>query len=176
MGLAIFEIGALGFWVLCAVASIIIICLLSIGDNPKYGLSTIFVLGIFVLVYYFGGRVGLNGLGIWIKEHMLYFAILLLLYILIGILWSFAEWFYFVKKMATKAKDGSLSIEYYKPKISKEKERIFTWIFYWPWIMLWKAIHKPFQRIFNLIYTHTEATYERITQNAFKGLEKEKEK
>lgn len=175
MGTAIFEIGALGFWILSGVVSIFIIFLLSFWDKPKYGWSTTFIIGTFILLYYFGGKGSLNEMGLWIKHHPFQFIGLFILYIIIGVLWSFVEWVWYVKKQAIKAKEsnGGLSIDYFRPQIKKEKDRIFSWIFYWPWVMLWKLIHKPFTRIFNFIYAYTEATYEKITQNAFKNIKED---
>lgn len=169
MLLTLFEIGTWGFWVLFSVITIILICLLSNNDEPKYGWSITIIIVTFILLYNLGAKKSLQELGSWVINNPFQMIGMFILYLFIGIVWSFAEWYWFVNKKA-KESITSYNPQNYKPKISKEKGRIFAWIFYWPWVMLWKMIHKPFERLFNIIYTATEKTYNKITENAFKEI------
>lgn len=165
----IFEIGSVWFYVLIVVINFALFVCVA-GEKLASGWATICVLATFGALYFMGGDRNKYDLLHHIIQHPFETIFLFLLYVFVGVLWSFVEWFWYVKKQAELYEDKEIS-EYNIPKASNERGRLFTWIFYWPWTMLWKITHKPIERLFDVIMQYTGKTYENITKKAFSKIQ-----
>lgn len=65
------------------------------------------------------------------------------------------------------------TLESFKPHIKDNKGRILTWMVYWPWSMFWTILNDPVKRMFKFIYRQLRAVYQRITDSAFRGAERD---
>lgn len=54
--------------------------------------------------------------------------------------------------------------------ISKNKDKILSWIILWPYKVLWDISHKPFIFLWNKIYTITYKTFSEITNKTIKNI------
>lgn len=173
---------SLGFWIFYGAISIIIITLLSAFEEPRSGWATIFIIASFCCLYWFGSKASLKDLLDHIVNHPFETIGLFFTYVFIGVLWSFVEWYWYcIKcfeeyKQEQQAQASAYSINKHIPLLKDEKGRIFTWIFYWPWVMIWKCIHKPFQRLYDIIMKWTESTYNNISNKIFSKFQQSEEK
>lgn len=172
----LFEFGSVFFWLFIVVMSGIIIAILE-NSNSAGGWSTFIVIASFVALYYLGAKVTLSALLIHVihnpLETIAYFAI----YVMSGIVWSFLEWRWYVDEKVTGYKEALRNNvekgwskpkpEDYMPQVAKNKSRLFTWVFYWPWSVLWFMAHKPIETLYKEILKVTTKVYERITKSAF---------
>lgn len=58
-----------------------------------------------------------------------------------------------------------------RPQVGNHKARIYLWMAYWPWSMIWTIINDPVRRVFTEIYTQIKATLQRISDHIWKGTE-----
>jgi hypothetical protein len=117
-------------------------------------------------------------------------------YIALGLAWSFPKWWFYVRKVRDEYLDN---LEYFKeimglpadqplsqvkaldfssrygktrrPRASGNKERILTWMMYWPFSFIWTMIDEPLKRAFEVIFRKFRGVYERISETAFAGVE-----
>lgn len=57
------------------------------------------------------------------------------------------------------------------PRPRNYKSRIYLWIAYWPWSMLWTAINDPIRKMVRAIYNNIAAFLERRSKRVFAGTE-----
>ena len=170
--LAFFAVGAIGFWLLLFIASIIFIAAV---ENDEYAFSI--VATIILLAIYWKPLLALGA-------HWNLIAIFGGLYVVAGIAWSIWRWTRYVQKAAenyqeiaeqlkSKFKDKNTSenvreMEYEKTKfkdkidVKDNKSRIVGWIVYWPWSAFWNITGD----FFNAIYDHLKAVYQKIANKA----------
>lgn len=93
-----------------------------------------------------------------------YFAI----YTALGIVWSFVRWYFYL------VSERDTAIEYNRkvriPKASENKDRIFTWIFCWPFSVLGNFFGDFLSAVYRAIMRIFGNTYDRIAQNIYKDL------
>jgi hypothetical protein len=124
-------------------------------------------------------------------------------YLLVGVLWATARWWFHVKKARRLydelragfvAKHGldpaapipdHLKQEFWnavrygddkvelKPKVADHKERIYLWLGFWPWSMTWTLINDPVMRAIRWAYDSIKATLQRISDRVWKGTDQD---
>lgn len=116
-----------------------------------------------------------------------------LLFLIIGVLWSFFKWYRFVKEAARKARERlQWEIDQYqsgcgytypvnteegrqqflnnaKPWVSRYKARIAGWIVFWPLSMLWTVLTELLRDVFERIVEFFRGYYQRIVDKAFQA-------
>lgn len=172
----LFEFASVGFWLMVFVISIIMIVFLENSNSPG-SWCTFTVLATFAALYWLGSGATLKELWFHIEHNILQTLIYFVFYMLVGIVWSFVEWRWYVMKKAEHYKKvvnsyttGTIIANNYMPKVAENKGRLFTWIFYWPWSILWFLSHKPIEAVYKGILKVTTKVYNGITASAFKGL------
>ncbi|MAG26095.1 hypothetical protein CMI47_10995 [Candidatus Pacearchaeota archaeon] len=58
-----------------------------------------------------------------------------------------------------------------KPTVGTYKEEIFVWITWWPFSMVWYAIHDVVREVVDWIYQTIRAWYQRMSDKAFADIE-----
>ena len=170
----VFILGGIAWWLL---STLFIIIMLYEICNDKAFRPAIVLLIYCGLITLFGNA----SLFSKISEHPEIIYIGLPLYAVIGGLWSIIKWILFLKREVKKYKEAKDNFEPTNSLVSKEeaweraqhynssimsfpikarhhKERIVSWIAYWPVSIIWDIISKPWTSIYNLLIS----TYQRI--------------
>lgn len=119
------------------------------------------------------------------KANSTYVIQTILTYLVIGILWGFVKWFFYVKKIKeeylefTKNNKRSKTDILMKfgdipPKASSNKEKIINWISLWPFNILWTLVSDFLTNLFNAIYKSFSGIFQKISDNQFNEILKEK--
>jgi hypothetical protein len=171
--LQIFTFGTIWFWILALVSSIFIIKYTE-DDEDNYGASIIFVLTM-VILYFFGNSEFFKNLGLIIIQTPEKFLITIGCYLVIGLLWSIAKWFFFLRKIRDDYDPSYSSFRISNYKASNHKERITHWMMYWPLSAVWTLINDPFKRMFDEIFRKFSSLYDKMSYKMLGDLEKRKE-
>lgn len=177
------AVGGVLFWILVA---IVCIWLFVAVEYEKWGWATISVIATFALLGWLGD------FSIWnvAVNHPLLAVACAGGYVLLGIGWSFGKWYFFVLNMRDKhleavarlkgllahrgkafARDVNRRTGYEKPVAKEHKGRILTWMIYWPWSLVWTILNDPIKKFFKYIFRKLQATYQRIADRAYAGVE-----
>lgn len=187
-------IGSIGFWILMGLVSV---CLIAALEYEKAGWATFSAVVTFLLLGLFGDF----NVWTATTEHPFLAIGAVLIYLAVGTLYSFGKWWRYVKLASRKLKDeiaeflaahklegdkipdelleewlGSPRRSGYrrrntKPIARENKARIMSWMVYWPWSMFWTVINDPIKKAFKAIFQELQATYQRISDKAFEGIE-----
>ena len=81
-------------------------------------------------------------------------------YIIIGVLWSFFKWFWFLKgkKAAAHYTPGDLTLHY--------KVMLMRWVGYWPISLSWDVIQFPVTKLWRWVYDLVADAYRSIESKA----------
>jgi hypothetical protein len=153
---AFFAFGTIGFYILAVVASIVLITLL---ENECYKLP-FFITGVLALVYWKTiAAFSWSGIGLF-----------LIIYVAIGAVWSLYRWFRRVRIIAQDYEkwysrsltEGQMREIQRETDPSRHKSLITTWIFYWPWSLLWNV----FGDIITTVFESLQKAYANITKRS----------
>ena len=170
--------GAMGFWLLLVVASIIMSEMMD-NDSPFWA-GSVAIITLAVLAV-FGG---FNPL-IYIMAHPGETVLWVAGYFVVGAAWSLVKWYFWLLKIRRRLdeRDPGLSFEtvlYHAGVVRKQfppnpgdyKSRIVGWIALWPASMLWTVINDPVRRAAEEIYARLGGTYQKISNRVFAGYSK----
>ena len=166
MHTALFLFGTLWFWLLSVLAVIIIACSL---EHRKWGGTgaTITLVSFFLLVYALGGNT-IQTFTNYITSNPLTSLAYIASYIVIGVLWSFVKWYYFLLNYKEKNKTTDPKWKNYIPKVASNKGKIISWMTYWPISASWTIINDPIRRMYNSIFKRLDKVYVKISDKVFK--------
>jgi hypothetical protein len=98
-------------------------------------------------------------------------------YFLTGVLWAFAKWYFFLSRIREDF-DESLKLQisskiknFEIPQARDYKNRIVTWISYWPISLSWTVLDDPLKKIAHNIYLKCGKIFDSISFNKFKDVE-----
>ena len=159
--LELFTVGTWLFWVLFAVLSIMAMVFSEREEKGWLVFGTI----VFLLVF---------GKDLVADFSIKAIAIYLSGYVFIGMIWSVCKWWLHVRKVsatikAAKPDDYRTSVEFFRTRLDpiQNKGRLTTWGVYWPWSMLWSAVHDTVDAAFEALLS----TYKKISGGALKDLQ-----
>jgi len=168
----LFTLGSIAFWILLAIAVILVTTAIEINDS--FGWATTTTIAFFAVLYYFGSGTTLATDAIWMWHNPGLSLMWIAIYLGIGIVWSFWKWYQFLIDCRERyERDNSnpnnyrANIENYIPAASEYKAMITSWWVYWPFSALWFVIQNPFRRIGLFIYDRIGGVYDKITLNVF---------
>lgn len=175
--------GTLWFWLLVAIASILIIFFLETALDEEYkdtGGGTPATIVIFIgigLYYFFGSRQDIYDFFSYLRDYPFYALGRVGAYIGIGIIWSIFKWYfflqnkkdYFLKKKEREGKNFEFDARDI-PQAKRNKSRIITWMSYWPFSMLWTLINEPVKKTFRFIYSKIEGLFQKMSNSTFNDL------
>jgi len=149
--------GSLAFW---AVISAYIFFSLFWADKDNY--VTITTIGIFTAaVLLIGNHKSLPYLWQLIQDFQGTITLCFILYLILGVFWSFAKWYFYV---IDHKKRNHLS---YRPSASDHKGDIIGWMTYWPLSFISFLVRRPLRRIFTFIYERVSGVFENITNSVY---------
>ena len=182
MGILIF--GTVWFWILLVVSAGLIIWFLesALDETEDYGgglFSTLTIAAVFALYYFFGSREDVQAFFIYIKDNPGFALARVGIYIGIGLVWSIFKWYFFLQNKKeyllkkfeeNKSERWSPISERDIPKAANNKNRIITWMSYWPLSAFWTLINEPVKKLFKFIYSKIESLYEKMSDSTFSDL------
>lgn len=180
MFFGLFIVGTLWFWLL--VLTVCITLMVAVEYN-RPGQATLSVLGALFLL----GTLGDFNFFKAIAHHPLVALEGTIAYVLAGMLWSIAKWWFHVRAARERFDEAKKSWfnlnaadfksennefkRYAKekliPSVQKEKGRIVTWMVYWPWSAAWTIVNDPVKRTFTIVYNQIKSVFEIIVKRAF---------
>jgi hypothetical protein len=187
----LFALGSLGFWVLFAAFNIAMFAWTELEYSGWATLGVLMALGLMNWL----GDVSIFGLIAANPQYAIYF---LVSYFIVGTFWSVIKWWFYAKKerrkydvvkadfLARNGISGTSIPETMKrdfsryldgidvhPKVSKHKERIYHWIVFWPWSLLWTLINDPVKRLAEELYNGIKAFLQKISDRTWAGTEED---
>lgn len=177
MGILLF--GTLWFWLLLSASAILIIWFLesALGSSTDKGggyASTITILAFLVLYYFFGSKEDVYNFFICIKDNPGRSIAIIGIYICAGLIWSIFKWYFFLQnkkqELVEKSEAGRDVYESDFPQAKDNKNRIVTWMSYWPFSAFWTLINEPVKKVFRFIYTSFEKMYVAMADKIFADL------
>lgn len=170
---ALFVIGSLWFWLLAIAAVCIIVTTTELEEANSWGF--VVVIGTLTLMYFGGNQHSFREFGNYIVENPKVIIGSVVGYLVLGVVWSIVKWFIYLKGQTQRINEYGISYgvnDIYD--VSKNKQRILNWMMYWPFSGLWTLIDEPFRKFFKHAFYYLEKTYQRMADNAKKGLKDKK--
>lgn len=173
------------FWIL----TVFVFALLVWEVANEKSVKAVFTIALYILIIHLFGDVSLFST---LKMHPEYIYIGVPTFFVLGALWSLVKWWLFVKRMALEWRECRMSClinngildatldttipEHLKLKIHKttkplartNKNRIITWMVYWPFSMVWTILDEPWR----LIYEFMSRVFQKISDHVWRDLEK----
>jgi len=174
--------GTLWFWVAIAIFTIAMLALIEY-EKP---FSAFLVIAVTLSMFEFGAGYDLFA---WVVSNPLLTVEFIVGYIVLGIMWSIAKWFFFVlnardrysAKRQQWLKDLKLgetleqyiirarpsAYDQFPPSPVANRDRIILWMAYWPFSALWTLINDPLKRIWRFTFNRITAFLTWISNRAF---------
>lgn len=153
----LFVVTGMVFWIIFFVA---LTCMIASVATESSWWGLFVVMCFFGALWIFGYRENVTSTWQWIIHNPVKMIVIAIMYVVAGIPYSFAKWYQFLKKKKEKGYKSA-------PQISENKDKLFNWIFYWPFGLIWDIIHDPFRKLFNLIYDRISGGYQRMADKMF---------
>lgn len=163
------------FWsiFLIALTVIIVVSLIEAKDDESHeywaGFTIIIAL---VLLGIFGNWEFFKNILIFIRDNPWIAVGYLMIYIILGLGWSFIKWYLYLNEKRKYFRKHTYSNRD-MPKFNENKSRIVAWMMYWPFSVLWNMTHNLFRDVFTFLSEQLKGAYEKIVKNMFKEFEKE---
>lgn len=166
-----FELFLLGSWMsLWSVGTIVLVVAFLLGNENEIGALLLFALGLAFIVIVSDSFRYVN----W-----LYVCIALVVYVPVGVLWSFHKWNKYLRMELAKCEErtsgwtrlGSYaSKETYlkdaRPKAKDHSESITAWMVLWPFSVSWWVLTWP-RIVCEEIFEYLKRTYDRMAERVF---------
>jgi hypothetical protein len=180
--------GTFWFWFMVVIGWIAITAILEVHTeldrHPDEGggswATAVVILG--VAAYFFlGSDVHVKTTFNFLMDNPLITVGGVLAYFLTGILWAFAKWHFFLNRIREEFDEDCKNGREYKikdfeiPKAGDYKNRITTWISYWPISMSWTVLDDPLKKIAHNIYLKCGKIFDSMSVNKFKDVEQRKQ-
>ncbi len=178
----LFLFGTFWFWALIVTSVIVVIrlaetfeeCCGRDEDTHEYWAGFVILLTL-ILLAIFGNWEFFKTILIWIQHNPFVFIGYLILYAIIGIIWSFFKWYGYLRKKRDYFRKWS-GDKHKIPQFQDHISRIVSWMMYWPFSALWTLSYSLFRDVFNYLAEQLRGAYESIIKNMFKEFEKKEEK
>jgi len=171
----LFLIGTFWFYALLFVAAVALVISTELDEAKSWGF---WVVGATLVILYFcGNKQEFNDAFNWISANPGSTVLIVAGYFVAGLVWAIVKWYFYLRKKTAKinkySKVHGLDEVY---SASENKERILNWMMYWPFSLLWTMIDEPVKKLFQNIYTATEKMFQRMADNARKGVVKDEKR
>lgn len=162
----LFELFALGTLTFYATMLALLFIIAALTEHNRGGWATIIAIGtIFGLNY-------LSHVPIFtaIRQHPLIAIGIVIGYLIVGVIWSMAKWAIYCLDQRTIALDPRVRHDVAPPVPRNNKDRIVTWMSYWPLNMVWTFFDDVVAKAFSMAFERFEGSYEKISQRMFKNV------
>jgi hypothetical protein len=172
--------GSIGFYIFAFLFVVFIVCALEIEtENPREdygggGKATFIFFAALAVYFFFGSNQHLINIGLFLKENLGTAFFFFFLYFGIGVVWSFFKWFFFLRKIRDGYNDRGYKIDQDDiPVAKKNKNRLASWITYWPLSGFWTLVNDPVRKFVNILVESFGGFYDKMSASAFEGHVKE---
>ena len=132
-------LATLGLFAWLVIALVFIVVLTILVEQEEGTVAGLIIAGIILCLYFFGYRnFVMNGL-LYAEQHPGTVILAVILYLLIGVVYSFIKWYFYVKDQARNGRS--------LPTASTHKADLGRWIGYWPFSGIWTLIDEPIKQI-----------------------------
>lgn len=119
---------------------------------------------------------------VYVKEHIVTSLTYAGIYVAVGVVWSFAKWFFFLinerdatrnfvkKELAKYKKDNSGYWSEPKiniPQASDNKGRIVAWMSFWPLSVVGTLLNDPIRKLFNYCFNQFKHLYQAMSNKLY---------
>ena len=143
----------------------IIILLTILIDLDIYWIPSVIIIGLFI--WYI--RINLDTIGDFLLTNWIFIVFSFIIYILIGISWSFYKWAKYCDKNKYRSKGTLISPtienEWVLPKVEKHYNLIIGYISYWPFSMIGFIVSDLFRSLLRKIINRLRKAYDNIAFN-----------
>lgn len=176
------TLGSPGFWIFLILSVVVVTIAIEISKYKSLW-GTIWLILTGGIYFFAGGKQVLLDLWIYTSHHILQVILYIAIYTALGVIWSFYKWYLLLLKAKIKYDKKVLDLDetvsedkgYMKtfkevntPKASKNKDRIISWMIYWPLSIIGYILSDPISKFFNWIYSKVSGGYDRMTARVFK--------
>lgn len=144
------------------------ITLIATTENNRGGWGTFLLLVALAITGLVVGFKVLLTLALSLVSSPWLFALNAFLYVAVGIGWSIAKWWLYIKEKRVKRGDMWASSDF---NPAYNKDRIMTWLMYWPFSLVWTILDQPIVRFYKWVYRKVSGVYEYIGRKAYGGTE-----
>ena len=127
------------------------------NDNPIGGLITI--LGLGAIYHFCYDKNFILEVGNYISQNAVSIIAFSILYLILGIIWSFVKFYLFVKKEKAKGRE--------KEDVSIDKERVITWMMFFPVSILLYLIKDALIQFYEFIQEKVSGVYIKILNKVY---------
>jgi hypothetical protein len=164
------------FWVIFSIGLILMFYFINSKDEGDgVGATITFILSAILLYATSGHR---DSFISFITNNWLRNFEIVMIYLIIGLVWSFVKWYFYLLNKKEKLEDlitmnSNYELNQYDiPKAGENKDKIILWMSYWPWSAIWTIINDPVRKIFNWIYTKFSSIYQKMSDKIFADFNK----
>lgn len=169
----IFALWSISFFAMIFVVGLIVAAL---AEHEHGGFATI-VMAVFLV-----GLDKLSHVPVWLsmKAHPFAWIVAVLAYLCIGVGWSLLKWGIFCYREKVTALNAynkwKNSGDSYRlnnrPQARDHKDKIVTWMTYWPLSAVWTFFDDVIGELFNAAFERCEAAFDKISEKAFSKVPK----
>lgn len=108
----------------------------------------------------------------------------LIVWVIAGIIWAFIKWYFFLADSKIAQDEGHESlirqhekypttykhpgkVKYFIPTAIENKERIITWMIYWPFSIIAQIFGNWIAKMYNRIYRRISGTFDKMAAKRF---------
>ncbi len=154
------EFGTLWFWIFVFGISIALTALTE-KDETEITFSGVIFIGSLVTLWFFGCKEELSVIGSFIYFNPGTTLLIALGYVILGIVWSFVKWYFYLVRMREAHQDTSYPEHYFD--VNRNKSRIMTWMIYWPLSGAWTLINDPIRKMYRSIFEWVGGSYQKMS-------------
>jgi hypothetical protein len=158
--IAILEFGTLWFWVFCFAIAITLTALTE-KDETEITLSGVVFVGSLVALWFLGCKEELTDIGSFIYRNPGTSLLVGVGYVILGVIWSFVKWYFYLVRMREVHQDTSYPEHYFD--VNRNKSRIMTWMIYWPLSGAWTLINDPIKKLYRSIFEWVGGSYQKMS-------------
>jgi hypothetical protein len=171
--------GSVWFWILISAALGLIVWFLEsalsdLDEDSGGGFEvTALLIGLGVAYYFCGSKEHVISALEFVRDHPLKLFGWVGLYLLVGVIWAFIKWYFFLLKSRDRQVERKKNSQYKDieiPTAADNKFRILTWMNYWVFSVIWTALDEPVKRFFNFIFKKLEGRFDKISNSIFKDV------
>lgn len=168
------AVGTVGFWVVLALAGII---MSELVDNNHPVVASLIAIGAVTGLVLLGNFSPIT----WILLNPMVTGLYVVGFFAIGAVWGVVKWFFWLRKArkqieeisAVSGKDSyrlrdSGLPQSFPPKVSDYRGRILGWMMLWPASMVWTVLNDPVRGIFEEIFNLLGGRMQKISDYVFK--------
>lgn len=169
--MAIFAFGTIFFWLLIVLTVILMTAFVEKEDQTGTGATITFLVSM-ALMCFLGNLEAFKSLLNYVTENPGTIIGLGLLYIVLGVVWSFFKWYFYLSAIREEYKNSSYEVEKSLISInsSSNKTRVLVWMSYWPLSTIWTIINDPIRKMYKHILYKLSGFYQNISDRMFKDL------